>query len=261
VVRFNLEVFMFFRITLLLLVLPAFAFPYTVVRTDGKSFSGRFIQQNAEATIIQDEEGVTLRFRANQIDWNQTSARIRKEEEQMIRATKLFSDRQKQEAEINKTSRTWSGEPFTFDFKDIDIKDLFRFFADISGLNVILDPAVRGSVTLKLTEVPWDQALDLVTRNQGLGYTVEGNVIRIVPFSKLEQEEIARRKIEQERVLNAPLVTKIIPLSYAKAAEIEPIIKKLLTRKGSTIVDRRTNTLIITDIETNNALWSSTYGL
>ena len=252
---------MFFRISLLVLILPAFALPYTLVRTDGKIFSGRLIQQTPDATIIQDEEGVTLRFRANQIDWDQTSLRIRNDEEEMMRAVKRSSERRKQEAQINDTRRQWTGEPFTFDFKDIDIKDLFRFFADISGLNVILDPGVRGTVTLKLTEVPWDQALDLVTRNQGLGYTVEGNVIRIAPFSKLEQEAIAQRKIEQERMLNAPLVTKIIPLSYAKAAEIEPIIKKLLTSKGSTIVDRRTNTLIVTDIETNNRLWDSTFGL
>src|SRR5262249_50674323 len=66
--------------------------------------------------------------------------------------------------------KQYTGEPFSFDFKDIDIKDLFRFIADISGLNVILDPAVGGKVTLKLTEVPWDQALDLITKNQGLGY-------------------------------------------------------------------------------------------
>jgi type IV pilus assembly protein PilQ len=252
---------MFFRISLLILILPAFAFSYTIVRTDGKVFSGRLIQQSPEATIIRDSEGVTLRFRANQIDWNQTSLRISEEEEQRMHATKRFSPQRNQEIRSSERNQQWTGEPFTFDFKDIDIKDLFRFFADISGLNVILDPAVRGTVTLKLTEVPWDQALDLVTRNQGLGYTMEGNVIRIAPFSKLEQEEIARRRIEQERLLNAPLVTKMFPLSYAKAAEIEPIIKKLLTRKGSTIVDRRTNTLIVTDIETNNALWDSTFGL
>jgi type IV pilus assembly protein PilQ len=158
-----------------------------------------------------------------------------------------------------KTGHTeWSGEPFTFDFKDIDIKDLFRFIADISGLNVILDPSVKGSVTLKLTDVPWDQALDLITRNQGLGYSIEGNVIRIAPYAKFEQELAAQRRIEQEEMLNAPMITKIIRLSYSKAADMELIVKKFLTAKGSTIVDRRTNTLIITDVETNDALWGFT---
>jgi type IV pilus assembly protein PilQ len=156
---------------------------------------------------------------------------------------------------VKNSHSEWTGEPFTFDFKDIDIKDLFRFIADISGLNVILDPSVKGNVTLKLTDVPWDQALDLITRNQGLGYSIEGNVIRIAPYSKFEQELAAQRRIDQEKSLNAPMITKMIRLSYSKASEMELIVKKFLTQKGSTIVDRRTNTLIITDVETNDALW------
>jgi type IV pilus assembly protein PilQ len=156
---------------------------------------------------------------------------------------------------VKNSHSEWTGEPFTFDFKDIDIKDLFRFIADISGLNLILDPGVKGNVTLKLTDVPWDQALDLITRNQSLGYSIEGNVIRIAPYSKFEQELAAQRRIEQEKMLSAPMITKMIRLSYSKASEMELIVKKFLTQKGSTIVDRRTNTMIITDVETNDALW------
>lgn len=147
--------------------------------------------------------------------------------------------------------KQYTGEPFSFDFKDIDIKDLFRFIADISGLNVILDPAVRGSVTLKLTEVPWDQALDLITKNEGLGYTIEGNVIRIAPLSKIVAEERQRAEAEKAQALNAPIITKIRPLSYAKASEVDRVIKRLLTTKGSSIIDNRTNTIIFTDINTN----------
>lgn len=156
-----------------------------------------------------------------------------------------------QEKTLKSGEKQYTGEPFSFDFKDIDIKDLFRFIADISGLNVILDPTVKGSVTLKLTEVPWDQALDLITKNQGLGYTIEGNVIRIAPLQKIAQEERARVEAERQQMLSAPLVTKVKPLSYAKAMEIDRVVKKLLTAKGSSIVDNRTNTLIITDINTN----------
>jgi type IV pilus assembly protein PilQ len=147
--------------------------------------------------------------------------------------------------------KQYTGEPFSFDFKDIDIKDLFRFIADISGLNVILDPAVRGSVTLKLTEVPWDQALDLITKNQGLGYTIEGNVIRIAPIQKIADEEKKRADAERQQMLSAPLVTKIKLLSYAKANDVDRVVRRLLTPKGTSIVDPRTNTLIITDINTN----------
>lgn len=156
-----------------------------------------------------------------------------------------------QDKTVNTGEKQYTGEPFSFDFKDIDIKDLFRFIADISGLNVILDPGVRGSVTLKLTEVPWDQALDLITKNQGLGYTIEGNVIRIAPLGKIVAEERQRAEAEKAQALNAPLVTKIKPLSYAKSQEVERVVKRLLTTKGSSIVDNRTNTIIITDINTN----------
>ncbi len=155
------------------------------------------------------------------------------------------------EKTVRSGEKQYTGEPFSFDFKDIDIKDLFRFIADISGLNVILDPSVKGSVTLKLTEVPWDQALDLITKNQGLGYTIEGNVIRIAPVQKIADEERKRAEQERQMMLSAPLVTKIKSLSYAKAAEVDRVVKRLLTPKGTSIIDTRTNTLIITDINTN----------
>lgn len=145
----------------------------------------------------------------------------------------------------------WAGQEISFDFKDIDIRDLFLVFADISGMNVVLDPSVKGTVTMKLVEVPWDQALDIVTRNNGLGYTFEGNVIRIAPLGKFIQEIKSREEFERQRALSAPLVTRIIPLNYAKAAEVERIVKRLLSPKGSCITDSRTNILIVTDIASN----------
>lgn len=145
----------------------------------------------------------------------------------------------------------WTAERASFDFKDIDIKDLFRFFADLSGLNLILHPAVKGTITLKLTDVPWDQALNLISRNHGLGYTVEGNVIWIAPLSIISQEAKNRMEAEKQIMLSAPLVTTIKPLNYAKAMEMDRIVKRLLTLKGNCIADVRTNTLIITDIDTS----------
>lgn len=160
------------------------------------------------------------------------------------------------------SEQEWTGQELSFDFKDIDIRDLFLVFADISELNVVLDPGVKGNVTLKLINVPWDQALDIVTKNQGLGYTFEGKVIRIAPLPKFIQEMKSREAFERQLALNAPLVTRLIPLNYAKAAEIERVVKRLLTPKGSCIADPRTNTLIITDIASNiDAIQNAINGL
>ena len=145
--------------------------------------------------------------------------------------------------------KKWEGEAFTFDFKDIEIKDLFRFIADISGLNIILDPAVSGKITLKLTDVPWDQALDLICRSQGLGYALEGNVIRVAPMNVLSKEAEERRKQKEQEELLRPMQTIIRPLSYSLAQDAASLIKKLLSPKGTVDVDSRTNTLIITDID------------
>jgi len=150
---------------------------------------------------------------------------------------------------ITTEEKKWEGEPFTFDFKEIDIKDLFRFIADISGLNVVLDPGVSGKITLKLTDVPWDQALDLICRSQGLGYVLEGNVIRIAPLSVLSKEAEERRRQKEQEELLRPLQTIIRPLSYSTAGNVATLVKKMLSPKGTIDVDDRTNTLIITDID------------
>jgi type IV pilus assembly protein PilQ len=146
------------------------------------------------------------------------------------------------------SAENWTGERASFDFKDIDIRDLFRFFADLSGMNLILHPGVKGTITLKLTDVPWDQALDLITKNHGLGYTIEGNVIWIASLDVISQEAKKRAEGEKQRILALPLETRIVPLSYAKATDMERIVRRLLTPKGTVIVDPRTNTLIITDV-------------
>src|SRR5205085_5324153 len=95
------------------------------------------------------------------------------------------------------TQKKYTGHPISLDFKDGDLQDIFRLFADISGLNVVVNPGISGRVTLKLNEVPWDQALDLILKANGLGYTLEGNVIRIAPLAALQNEEQQRRKLAE----------------------------------------------------------------
>jgi type IV pilus assembly protein PilQ len=151
---------------------------------------------------------------------------------------------------LNPGEQKFTGHPISLDFKDGDLQDIFRLFADISGLNIVVNPGVSGKVTLKLNEVPWDQALDLILKANGLGYTLEGNVIRIAPLAALQTEEQARRKLAEERALAGDLASLTTRISYAKAQELADVLRKAgaLSARGSLNVDPRTNTLIINDL-------------
>jgi len=146
--------------------------------------------------------------------------------------------------------KRWSGHPITFDFKDGDLQDIFRLFADISGLNVVVNPGISGKVTLKLTEVPWDQALDLILKINSLGYTIEDNVLRIARVADLQREESDRRKLAEEKALAGELTDWTRRVYYAKAAELSETIRKAgaLSARGQLNVDPRTNTLLMRDL-------------
>jgi type IV pilus assembly protein PilQ len=148
--------------------------------------------------------------------------------------------------------KTYTGHPISLDFKDGDLQDIFRLFADISGLNVVVNPGVSGKVTLKLTDVPWDQALDLILKANGLGYTLEDNVLRIAKLSDLQREEQDKRKLDEEKALAGTLETWRKPLSYAKSGDLTATVQKVaLSSRGSITLDARTNTMIITDLPKN----------
>jgi type IV pilus assembly protein PilQ len=149
----------------------------------------------------------------------------------------------------------YTGEPISLNLKDVDLKDFFRLIHEISGLNIIVDPNVSGSVTLVLDAVPWDQALDIVLKNNRLGKTLEGNVLRIARVETLTAEQEAATKLAAAREEAQPLVTVFRPINYAKASTLATMIKSwvgggALSKRGNILVDERTNTLIISDIQT-----------
>lgn len=142
----------------------------------------------------------------------------------------------------------YTGEPISVNLKDIDLKDFFRLIHEISGLNVVLDPSVHGSVTLVLDDVPWDQALDIVLKNNGLDRELQGKVLRIAATETLRKEAVERRAQAEAVALAVDRQTITRLLSYAKAKDAVPIVKKFLTARGDIIADERTNALIISDI-------------
>ena len=142
----------------------------------------------------------------------------------------------------------YTGEPISVNLKDVDLKDFFRLVHEISGLNIVLDPNVKGSLTLVLDDVPWDQALDIVLQNNGLDRRLEGNVLRIATRDTFTNEAEARRKQAEAQALAVDKVQVTHFLSYAHAADVMPIVKKFLSQRGDVMADPRTNALIITDI-------------
>jgi type IV pilus assembly protein PilQ len=145
--------------------------------------------------------------------------------------------------------RVYTGHPINFDFEDADLRAVLRVFSAESGLNMIIDPQVQGRVNVLLNDVPWDQALDQILRSNKLGYTVEGNIIRIAPLSVLADEQAAQQKLVEAKALAGELRVQTFPLSYAKGDVLLPLLtRSALSTRGQIQVDVRTNTLIITDL-------------
>jgi type IV pilus assembly protein PilQ len=142
----------------------------------------------------------------------------------------------------------YTGEPISVNLKDVDLRDFFRLIHEISGLNVVLDPAVKGTLTIVLDEVPWDQALDIVLQNNGLDKQLNGNVLRIATRTTLKTEAETQRDLEKAQAEAISPTTTTRVLSYAKASALAPTLKKFLSARGDIIADDRSNQLIIRDI-------------
>ena len=147
----------------------------------------------------------------------------------------------------------YTGKRISLNLKDVDLKDFFRLIHEVSGLNIIVDPDVSGTVTVILNDVPWDQALALVLHDNGLGDRLEGNVLRIAKISTLTREQEQEKKLRMAQEESEPLVTVFKPVNYAQATTLAALLKTwvgggALSSRGSVLVDKRTNTLIISDI-------------
>jgi len=142
----------------------------------------------------------------------------------------------------------YTGEPISVNLKDVDLKDFFRLIHEISGLNVVLDPNVKGSLTIVLDEVPWDQALDIVLQNNNLDKQLTGNVLRVATRETLKKEAESARDLEKAQAEAVAPVTVTRVLSYAKATTMKDTLKKFLSARGDILSDDRSNQLIVRDI-------------
>ena len=162
--------------------------------------------------------------------------------------------KQEQEA-TQKAKFGYTGERLSLNFQNIEVRAVLQLIADFTGLNMVASDTVTGKVTLRLKNVPWDQALDIILKSKGLGMRKDGNVVLVAP----QQEIAAREKLELEAnkqvVELAPLQTEFLQVNYAKASDLAALIKaeknNLLSARGNVSIDQRTNTLIIQDVTTS----------
>jgi type IV pilus assembly protein PilQ len=144
--------------------------------------------------------------------------------------------------------KQYTGEPITLNLKDADIKDTLQRFSELTQLNIVLDPDVRGTVTVSLQDIPWDQALELILKINQLGYVLEGNIMRIASTNKLTAEENARLAFLTAQDKNRPLRTVLQKVSYANANEMAATARKVMSARGDIFIDTRSNTLVIKEL-------------
>lgn len=145
----------------------------------------------------------------------------------------------------------YSGRRIDLDLKDADIHNILRLLADVGRVNIVTADDVQGNVTIRMRNVPWDQALDVVLQAKGLGMVRSGNLIRVAPLATLQKERELRLAAAKQEYELTPLETRLIPVSYATAEELQARAKDLLSPRGSIAVDERTNVLIARDIAGN----------
>jgi type IV pilus assembly protein PilQ len=172
-----------------------------------------------------------------------------KEEVKVVDATDETARRNPTGISSQDGYKNYTGRLISLDLQETDIDNALRIIAEVSNLNIIASDDVTGKVTLRLIDVPWDQALDVILKTNGLDQVTEGNVIRIAPVDKLRQEREALREAKKAAENLEDLKVKYIRISYARATDLKEQVETVLSERGSATVDERTNQLIIKDIQ------------
>lgn len=147
--------------------------------------------------------------------------------------------------------RQYTGRRIDLDFKDADIHNILRLLSEVGDVNIVTGDSVGGRVTIRMLNVPWDQALDVILRAKGLGQVREGNLLRVAPVADLEKEREAEIARQKQVLMLQPLETRLIPLSYAQASSVLPKLQYSLSPRGKVTYDDRTNTVIARDVSSN----------
>ena len=236
-----------------------------------------FRQSIASVYVYQDKASGTARFVVQMRD--KSAANVKQDGKTILVASQSISDDSKTEAEGQDQSgvggeggfKTFStkgpvdpkkqqasddtlkyyGKPINIEVRDTPVIDVLNFISEQSGANLLINNEVKGQITLKLKQIPWDQALLLVMKSQQLGYVREGSVLRIAPLDSLKAESDKAAKVLESQHDAEPLKVKIIPVSYAKVEELTTQLASFLSKRGKVVADKRTSSVVITDIVEN----------
>lgn len=159
---------------------------------------------------------------------------------------------EKEEAPDSRREKEYTGERLTLNFQDLEVRAFFSIIADMTGLNVVVSDSVTGNITLRLQNVPWDQAVDIVLRTKGLDMRQNGNVILIAPAQEIAEMERIELEARQQVQQLEPLRSEFIQVNYAKASDLAALVRgtegrSMLSERGSIAIDQRTNTLLVHD--------------
>ena len=164
-------------------------------------------------------------------------------------------EKRMKDAPVDDQKNNFAGEPISLDFQDVPVRQVLQIIAQVNGFNLVTTDTVTGNVTISLSGVPWDQALDMILKIKGLDKRLEGNILLIAPTEELTARETQQLQSKQQVAELAPLVSTNVQINYAKAQDIATILKgtenSILTPRGSVAVDERTNTLLLRDTQTS----------
>ncbi|NMQ18009.1 type IV pilus secretin PilQ [Candidatus Competibacter phosphatis] len=172
-----------------------------------------------------------------------------------VRPPQKSAEEEEKEAALDPSKKKYKGDLLSLNFQDIEVRAILQILADFTGLNIVVSDSVKGNLTLRLQNVPWDQALDIILRTKGLSMRQNGNVVFIAPTEEIaarEKLDLESHKTVQELI---PLRTEIIQVNYAKAAGLAALLKQagekgqtMLSPRGDVVFDERTNSLIVKDV-------------
>lgn len=195
-----------------------------------------------EVNQLSDRTRITLKAQGK---WEQSAYQLENKFILEVKPVSIKSDKENEE-------NLYKGEKISLDFQNIEVRALIQLLSDFSGYNIIASDSVNGTLAIRLKNVPWDQALDLVLQSRALDKRVQGNIIRVAPQAELRAQEKSEAEFRNERTSTQPLTSESIPINYAKASDIVALItnstQKILSSRGSAVVDPRTNTVFIQDV-------------